>query len=239
MNVRQFAPLFFLFLFLDMLPAQQRDFSERIQIALWAELDAYPGLAEAQDMDAGLFAYPVSRIKQTAPFLLYGMVYGWKFRYMPLDKMRGVEERFEIEEIGPLTAEGEAPEVYRAEVQERIVYEKPWIEGSRLCCWVRFERTPQMVWNYRQWNSIVHERIRGRGQGSVASGFDGITDAASAALKDAVRVHYRSITKNKPKEIAGRVLIRGEPRIGIIAGRYTAELDFFLETDRIIQYTQF
>lgn len=73
----------------------------------------------------------------------------------------------------------------------------------------------------------------------IADGFDGITNAANDALKNAVREHYRQILKNKPKEIDGHVIIRGTPQIGINAGRYVVELDFFLETDRIVKYTQF
>ena len=65
------------------------------------------------------------------------------------------------------------------------------------------------------------------------------TDAVRNAIKDAVRAYFRTKIKNKPKEIRGRVLLRREPLIGIDAGRYKVQLDFFLETDKIVPYTQF
>lgn len=208
--------------------AQTPDFTEKIRIPLWAELDAYPELAEAQDTSSGQFDYPISRLKKTAPFLLNGMLYGWRFEYTPSDRLRGVAEYFNVEEINTIKEE-DGP----------ITYTKPWFENNRVYCWVEFTRTPQMIWTLKAWNSIQSKKIQGRGTGMIADGFDGITNAANDALKNAVREHYRQILKNKPKEIDGHVIIRGTPQIGINAGRYVVELDFFLETDRIVKYTQF
>ena len=59
------------------------------------------------------------------------------------------------------------------------------------------------------------------------------------ALKEAVRQYWRTLEKNKPKEISGTVLLIRDPRIYVKNGQYIVDLDFFLETDRIIKYTQF
>ena len=64
---------------------------KKIHFPLWAELDAYPELAEAQDLQSEQYDYPIKRIRQIAPFLVEGMVYGWEFSYTPYDKSRGVE----------------------------------------------------------------------------------------------------------------------------------------------------
>ncbi|MBQ1710736.1 MAG: hypothetical protein II032_06435, partial [Treponema sp.] len=60
-----------------------------IRIPLSAELDAYPELADAQDLEAEQYDYPIKSIREIAPFIITGMVYGWKFEYTPLDKGRG------------------------------------------------------------------------------------------------------------------------------------------------------
>ena len=156
------------------------------------------------------------------------MVYGWRFEYTPSDRLRGVAEYFNVEEINTIKEEDGS-----------ITYTKPWFENNRVYCWVEFTRTPQMIWTLKAWNSIQSKKIQGRGTGMIADGFDGITNATNDALKNAVREHYRQILKNKPKEIDGHVIIRGTPQIGINAGRYVVELDFFLETDRIVKYTRF
>ena len=199
--------------------AQVPSFSEKIRIPLWAELDAYPGLEEAKDLEG--YEYPVQEIKKIAPFLISGMVYGWEFVYVPYDKSRGIEEYFEVKEINPTG---------------KITYSSPWIDDTYLRCWCEYTRTKAEVQNYKAWASITHPVIRARGYGSVRDGFEGIKDAAADSLKSAVREYYRGITKNKPREITGSVLIKNEPILGIDSGRYAINLDFFLECDTIKKY---
>lgn len=208
--------------------AQTPSVVEHIRLALWAEADAYPELAEAQDTSSGVYDYPVKRIRTIAPFLINGMVNGWNFTYTPSDKLRGVDEYFSFSDILPLGTAADS-----------ITYADPWIEDGKVRCWAEFTRTPQMIRTYSLWASINHPIINGTGYGNIQDGFDGITEAAEDALKDAVRSYFRTKIKDKPKEISGKVLVRREPMLGISSGRYTVQLDFFLETDRIIPYTQY
>lgn len=199
---------------------------QNIRIPLWAELDAYPELEAAADIDAGRYEYPQKEISQVAPFIINGMVYGWEFSYVPSDKARGVEEELEVTEIMPsdLIAGG-------------ISYVSPWIENNRLNYWCEYHRTPAQIQNYDLWSSIRNPKIQGRGYGPLSDGFDGIKTASKEALKDAIRAYYRNVIKNKPKEIRGSVLIRDMPTIGITSGRYVINLDFFLECGKIVEYT--
>lgn len=199
-----------------------------IRIPLWSELDAYPGLEEAQDIEAGVYDYPIKNIRETAPFIFSGMIYGWRFVYTPSDKSRGVEEYFEVSEIEDLEKLG-----------IRINYSSPWIENNRLNCWCEYRRTDFQIQNYNLWSSIQNPVIHGRGFGDLEKGFVGLKDAAKDSLKTAVRNYYRNKIKNKPKEISGAVLIKDIPTIGLDAGRYVINLDFFLECGKIIEYTQF
>lgn len=208
--------------------SQSTDFSNKIRINVWAEMDACPELAEAQDTSSGQFDYTINRIRQTSAFILNGMTNGWRFSYTPSDKLRNVKEEFSIEEILPFDSSSNP-----------ISYQKPWIQDNLVHAWVEFERTPRMKRSYTMWNTIKHKKIQGRGYAPVNKGFEGITEAAKDSLKNAIRKHYQAIIKNKPKEIRGSVLIKKEPQIGIDAGQYMVELDFFLETDRIISYKEF
>ena len=222
MEKRLQVTLLFLFIVCS-LYSQNSSVVEHIRIPLWAELDAYPELLQDSNIDAE--TYPVQKIKEIAPFLISGMVYGWDFVYTPSDKARNVEEFFEIKEraLSPI-------EIYG------ISYSSPWVQNERLNCWCEYTRTPAQIHNYNLWSSIQNPTIQGYGYGNISDGFDGIVDAAKDALKKAVREHYRGKIKNKPKEITGSVLIRKEPLIGIDEGRYTIKLDFFLEYDTIIYY---
>ncbi len=208
--------------------AQHTDYERRIKIPLWAELDANPASEDAADTAAEPFNYSVKRVKAISEFLINGMACGWTFAYTPSDKLRNVSEQLELDEINTAASYGGT-----------VVYSKPWIENNHVNVWVELERTPQMVWNYNLWERITQQTVHGRGRGKIARGFEGITDAARDAVKDALRTHYRGIIKNKPKEIRGKLLIRKAPLLGLDAGHYTLELDFFLETDKIVKYTKF
>lgn len=208
--------------------AQTPSVVKNIRIPLWAELDAYPGLAEAQDLESGEYDYPIKSIKEVAPFLLNGMIYGWNFSYTPSDKTRNVDEYLEVKELYDSSY-----------ILSGITYASPWIQNNRLNCWCEFTRNNTQIQYYNLWNSIQNPVIHGRGYGDLRKGFDGLRDAAEEALKEAVREYFRNVIKNKPKEISGRVLIKTQPTIGIDSGRYVINLDFFLECDRIIEYKSF
>ena len=202
---------------------------ETIRIPVWAQVDVYPELQEAFNKDdATGYDYAISEIKKIAPFLVQGMVYGWNFEYTPKDSERNVEEYFELTEINPL-----GYEVYS------IQYESPWIEDNKFSCWCSYSRNSFQVQTYYMWASIKNPKIQGRGYGQLSKGCEGIKDAAEEAVKDAVRDYYREILKNKPKEISGAVLIRYQPQLGVDAGRYMINLDFFLECGTIIEYTRY
>ena len=49
--------------------SQEISIMEKIRMPLWAELDAYPELKEAQDTSAGQFDYTISRIKTLSEFI--------------------------------------------------------------------------------------------------------------------------------------------------------------------------
>lgn len=222
------AKIFFSFLLVFNLNAQTPNFDETIYINIWSELDAYPELAEAQDTESGIFDYSSKRLKDTAPFLINGMVYGWNFVYTPYDKTRGVKEYLEISPVNQINQK-ESP----------ITYENPWIQDNLIHIWTKYERTKSQVKSFRAWKTINTQKTQGTGTAPVKTGFEGISEATKNAIRDGIRSFYRPIIKNKPKEISGRIIIAKEPKIGITQGQYSVKLDFFLETDRIIKYTMF
>lgn len=227
-HIRKIINSIFFLIFSSILFAQSTSMQKKIHFPLWAELDAYPELAEAQDLQSEQYDYPIKRIRQIAPFLVEGMVYGWEFSYTPYDKSRGVEEYLEINEIVP-----------SENFLKFITFSSVWLENERMNCWITFERNESQIQNYNLWNSIKNPAIHGRGYGKLSDGFDGIKTAACEALKNAIREHYRAIIKNKPKVITGKVLIKDIPTIGIDNGKYVINLDFFLEYDKIVEYKVF
>lgn len=223
--------------------AQTPSVVRNIRLPLWAELDAYPGLVpsgytedgdyegsekveSSEKAEEGQFDYPIAQMKKIAPFIINGMVYGWNFVYVPYDKARGVEEYLEVTEVVPSDV-----------IRGGITYGSPWLTENTFNCWAEYTRTDSQVQNYNLWASIKNPVISGIGYASIEKGFEGIEEAAKESLKEAIRSYYRNTIKNKPKEITGAVLIRKFPTLGIDAGRYVINLDFFLECGKIIEYS--
>ena len=211
-----------------------------VRIPLWAQIDVYPGYFDNDATDEeksknkgqpddSEYSVPVRKIKEISPFMIEGMVYGWKFSYTPYDKIRGVEEEFEFEAVQNLSESQKST----------IKYAKPWRDETNLYAWAEYKRDENQIALYKSWESIVNPKIRGVGYAKLSEGFDGIQKATQEALKEAVRNYERKKIKTKPKEISGTVLMVAPPQIGISSGRYKVTLEFFMETDRIIEYKIF
>lgn len=201
----------------------QENSEEKIQLQLWALQDAYPEIKETKPYEQAKI-----HLKSSAEFLLCGMTYGWKFTYTPSDKLRNVSEYFECVPLHPFDDD-----------KKNISYEQMFAREDKIFCWVGFDRTEQMVKYYRQFNSIQNPHVVGIGKAKLSKGFEGFQEAAYNSVKNGVREYYRKITKNKPKEITGTILIRKIPAVYIDSGNYVVELDFFLQTGKIKEYRQF
>ncbi|MBP5465705.1 MAG: hypothetical protein J6Y13_11105 [Treponema sp.] len=193
-----------------------------------APLPSSGGDAAYEAARTRLYSFAIGRAKEISPFFLAGMLSGWTFDYTPYDKSRGVDEFFEFGEITPFDWS-----------MNSITYKDPLPEDNKLLVWAYCDRTELQQLSYRRWSSINLPKVRGRGRASVEKGFEGIQEAVGNAIKDAVREYWRIYSKNKPKEITGRVLLIGVPRVYILEGQYVTDLEFFLETDRIVKYTYF
>ena len=221
--------------------AQVPSQKEQLRVQVWSEMDPFPGgfddnenlsnenqLSVDKKNETGIYDFAISRTKEIAPFLMSGMISGWKFDYVPYDRTRKVAEVFEYEEVIP----------YRADVNP-ISYRNPTVEEDRLLCWAYCDRTETQQMAYRRWSAIAHPKVHGLGKAAVEKGFDGIQEACSEAMKNAVREYWRTYIKNKPKEIYGILLLIGVPRVYISEGQYVADLEFFMETDKIVRYTYY
>lgn len=221
---------------------------EQIRLQVWADLDSFPGKFEDSENQQyfnqqnsnqqenqknksefeQIFSYAINRTKELSPFLLSGMIYGFNFEYTPSDKRRNVSEYWDftlIKEINKST--------------NQLEYKNPFVEDNKLICWVYCDRTLEQIAEYKHWTSIVYPKVKGIGKASVENGFEGIKEACSQAAKQAVREYWRTMIKNKPKEISGKLLLVENPRIYIKNGEYVVDLDFFMETDKIISYTYY
>lgn len=219
--------------------AQLSSFAQtgKIRIQLWSLLEQEPKFlqqnenlnSEKQDNSDFFYSYSVNEIKNLAPFVFEGMIFGWNFSYTPYDKTRNVDEYFEYQINGPNIDKND----------KNISYKNPYFQDNKLFCWAEYELSKELRNKLNHSKSIIFKKISGKGKGRVSDGEEGIKKAFSEALKIAVRNHGRDIVKNKPKEIIGTVKITGNPRVYIDSGFYVVDLDFFVQVDKIVPYKSF
>ncbi len=204
--------------------------SPLLRFPIWFVLDESPSLSSPLVQGESVFSPATESIRDLSPFFVEALVYGWEFSYTPYDAVRGVNEYFEIKNI--ISIDAGDPNLHYT---DSVVADDTTIVES----WIEYELTKRMVYERHRWHSASYPSIKGKGEGSVFDGTEGVKDACEDAAKEAIRSYARDIIKNKPKEITGKVLLTDFPRYYIDAGKYVADLDFFLNVSTIVEYTTF
>ncbi len=197
-----------------------------LQAPVWVYAERVPGSAESGDVVND--APPLDRLDALSRFVLSGMVYGWKFSYVPYDKKRGVAEDFSLE---PLAEIGENDPRFA------IRYLKP--SYPRILCVAEYTLDESHARWITHWDSVVFRTSKGRGAGERTAETLGIRAAYVNAIRSAVREHARKIEKNKPKEVIGEVLLRGDPRLFPDEGRFVAEVRVLVNVREVVPYRSF
>lgn len=221
--------IFLLFLLPFALYAQFQEPSPMLRIQLWVPAEDVPSQNVAATSDEPFYAQAVRNLKDIAPFMLEGMLYGWNVTYTPADSARHVEEYYECTPIREVDAADPAIQWAESEMSD-----------AAISCWLNYERTPAQMQYRKWWNSVNIIRVQGKGSASVTEGTEGLKQAVIDAAKKAILAYLRKTQKNKPEEMTGSIMLADEtPRIYIDHGQYTADLDFFLYVDKIEQYSYY
>lgn len=195
------------------------------RIPVWVFLETVPG-ATTENAKASL--PPRKAITELSSFLLSGFVFGWEFKYVPYDKTRQVKEHFEIKpkhEIPP-----DATSLKISELTPKYPY---------LYCYAEYTASEVLALRQQTWECISYKVVQGTGTGERIDEVQGIYNAYINAVKDAVRRHARSLTKNKPREICGQLMLRENPRLFMKSGTFYASLEMNIYIEKIFPYTMF
>ncbi|TFH04864.1 MAG: hypothetical protein E4H09_02965 [Spirochaetales bacterium] len=193
-----------------------------IVIELWTELD--PMIA-----DGGVRPVPrevaVERLVEEARVSLSGMVYGYRFVYVPGDPSRQVSEEFDLTPYGTLARGDPGFDVLQT-----------WVDDDRLYARVSYTLTrEQQLW-YSGWHSSAHPRSGGVGRVPFIGG-PGVKGAALAdGVRMAIREHVRQLEFNRPQRSEGAALLAEGPDYGVRRGQYGALVVAFLQIDSLNPY---
>jgi hypothetical protein len=153
------------------------------------------------------------------------MVYGFRFRYVPGDPTRRVEESFELEPFASIVRG-----------DPRLTVFQTWVADARLYARIIYEVDPaQQAW-YTGWRSASNPATTGVGTASLMAGPVVKPAATRDAIRDAVRNHVRRQEFNRPALSRGAVLIADAPRVVIRSGTYEADVTVLVQIDEIERY---
>ncbi|MEE8441822.1 MAG: hypothetical protein V3S41_08885 [Spirochaetia bacterium] len=195
---------------------------EFVVAEVWAELDPIvaDGSPRPFPRDVAL-----ERLLDEVQYVVSGLVYGYRFVYVPGDPSREIAESFELEPYASIPRG-----------DPRLTVLQTWIDGDLLVARVGYELSAEQSGWYEGWHSSANDRSTGIGVSSLFLGPTNKTGAVSDGIRSAVREHVRALEFNRPREITGAVLLASYPVFGIVRGNYQATVDILLQIDRIDRF---
>ncbi len=229
-SLKVLIPICILFFSMGVGFSQNVESSSLLRFPLWFVMEESPSIVKEGIVTDSVFSPATSGIKTLSPFFIEGLVYGWEFSYTPSDNVRGVKEYFEMKSIITINND-----------DKNLRYTDSFVtsNASVVESWVEYDLTQRMIHERQRWHTASYPTIGGKGEASVFDGIMSVQYACEDAAKNAIRSYARNIVKNKPKEIQGKILLTDFPRYFIDAGKYVADLDFFLNVSKIVEYTTF
>jgi hypothetical protein len=189
----------------------------------WVDLEPPVG-REGED-------YPLSQERavrlmlEEARYVFSGMIYGFRFRYVPSDRRREVAEEFELDPIAEVRFGDPRLSVLSTRVEDmtlhgRFQYRPADFQRSRLSAWL----------------SADVPSVGAEGEAPFWEGHDARIPAVEDGIRLAIRSLLRTQVRNKPREARGSVLLLGTPRIYVGSGAYKARVDVKVKVDEIRPY---
>ncbi len=194
-------------------------------IELWTELA--PLVADGGERPVPR-EVAVRRLLDEAIFVFSGMVYGFRFTYVPADPARRVAEQLDLDPYATIVWGDPRLEILQT-----------WVVRDRLYARVYYTVDEAQTGWYRAWRSAANASSQGTGIAPFIGGPSVKPDATHDAIRVAVRNYARSIEPNRPRRVTGAVMISEPPVVGIRAGNYEASLSVLLQIDSVSRYDHY
>lgn len=176
--------------------------------------------------------YPLSEERavrlmlEEARYVFSGMMYGFRFRYVPSDRRRAVSEEFELDPVAEIRFGDPRLSVLSTREEDFRLY------GRFEYRLADFQRSRRAGWLSSDIPSVGAE-----GEEPMWEGHSARLPAIEDAIRLALRRLLRTMTDNKPREATGSLVLLRAPRIYITSGTYRARVDIKVRVDEIRQYS--
>lgn len=210
---------------------------DRLEGTFWAEEPGslLPGqipkldeAREAVDPDPPVVPAVERRLLEEARFVFSGMLYGWRFRYVPENTARGYEETFELEPVHRIQW-GDAG----------LRVRQTWHEDGIRLARIEYRMDDRQAARRRSRRSGSTIAAQGSGTASLWEGYEQRFVAIEDAMRMSIREHLRARYPTPPREAAGSILLAEVPQIGMNAGQYQAMVRVNFTLSRLRQYEVF
>jgi len=156
--------------------------------------------------------------------IVSGMIYGWKFTYIPSDIKREIKEEFVLEPIA-LIKLGDPNMSFRDNwVKDYIMYQN-----------IVYRLSDFQKKRIASWNTTTTPDSYGEGEESIFLE-KGKSLSLEYAIKDSIKREFQSRGKDKPRIIEGQILLKENPRLFINAGMYTTQVETLILYKNILDY---
>ncbi len=197
-------------------------FADWLENEFWIELEPVGRPDEEYPLEPEEAA---RRVLEEARYVYSAQVFGFAFRYVPLDLAREIEEQFELTPVAELPW-GHPGIRVRSSRQD----------DGRLWARVRFTLREHEWRRLEAWSGSRIPVATGRGEASLLGGWTAKREAIEDGIKHAIREYARARVYNKPREIRGRVALYDQPRVIQRSGNYEARVRVRLDIDAIEPY---
>jgi len=140
-----------------------------------------------------LYTMALERVRKEAEEIFAGMIFGYRFTYIPGDKLRAVHDNIKITPIAQHLSGKLIP--YAEQVQNGTLYIK----------FRYFLSAPEHV-KRSAWEDSTSYMTTGKGKAKNQN------DAFIQALRTAIRHYFRSLTASKPKRASGLLFLTDVPQ---------------------------
>jgi hypothetical protein len=211
-----------LWLLLFLLSALSLPSQEFLEGVLWIAIDPVDPI-EIEQVPLDDYALAVSMKEEVLEYFS-GMIYGYRFRYVPWDIARGIDEELEVELLGRINPTDSGLRVMESWVDRELNrfygrFRYYLSEGSR-------------SW-YLSWAKSTHRPLGGIGVSDPGGREDMRDESFARAIRNGVREYLRQLEYNKPREITGLLSLKEFPLLQMEAGRFRARVNFHFQEKEV------
>lgn len=156
--------------------------------------------------------------------VLSGRIYGWKFKYIPSDIKREIEEEFTLTPVAKIKWG-----------DQRLQFKDNWVKDYIMYQNVVYTLEDFQKKRIKSWKTTLVPDSYGEGFASLYEE-DGKSTSLKEALKDSIKKEFQSRGKGKPRIIEGQILLEQNPRVFLNAGQFNTQVNVLIHYKNIEEY---